>query len=170
MIGPPLEEVMSRLLTPLGDDRTALAVAHYREHYGAGGLFNAHVYEGIPKLLTDLASSGRTLLVGTSKTTPFARRILEHFGLAGVFADVYGSDPGAPAPSKAEIFRRIMTDWNLPPSETVVVGDREHDILAARANGLAAVAVLYGYGSRAELASAGAEVFCETPDDLRDLL
>ncbi|SIO55140.1 phosphoglycolate phosphatase [Singulisphaera sp. GP187] len=170
MIGPPLEEVMSRLLTPLGDDRTTLAVAYYREHYGAGGLFDAHVYEGIPKLLADLTASGRTLWVGTSKTTSFASRILDHFGLADPFSGIYGTDPGGPAPSKTQIFRRIVMEWRLPPAETVVIGDREHDIIAARANGLATVAVLYGFGSREELAAAGAEVFCKTPADLLDLL
>jgi len=170
VLGPPLEEVMTRLLAWRGDGRTSLAVAHYRDHYGSGGLFEARPYDGIPVLLAELASSGRTLLVGTSKYTPFAQRVLDYFGLAGLFAGVYGTEPNARVTPKTDLIRRILTDRRLVAAETVVVGDREHDMIGARANGVAAVGAVYGYGTREELLAAGAEVLCETPDRLSDLV
>ena len=45
-----------------------------------------------------------------------------------------------------------------------MVGDREHDVLGAKRNGLPTVGVLYGYGSREELTAAGAAFLAETPD------
>jgi phosphoglycolate phosphatase len=170
VLGPPLEEVMTRLLEPLGDARTALAVAYYREHYGSGGLFDARLYDGVPELLADLVSPAKTLLVGTSKYTPFARSVLEHFGLAGYFAGVYGTEPNSRVTPKADLIRRILSDRRLVAAETVVVGDREHDMIGAWANGVAAIGAVYGYGTREELLAAGARVFCETPGCLRDLL
>src|SRR4051812_45783875 len=62
VLGPPLEDVMKRLLGPLGDDRTGLAVAYYREHSGARGLFEASPYDGIPAFLSELSRSGRPLV------------------------------------------------------------------------------------------------------------
>jgi phosphoglycolate phosphatase len=170
VLGPPLEVVMTRLLASRGDDRTALAVAHYREHYGAGGLFDARPYEGIPELLDELSSSGRTLFVGTSKYTPFARRVLERFGLSGFFAGVYGTEPNARVTPKADLIRQILSDRQLDAVATVMVGDREHDIIGARSNGVAAIGAVYGYGTREELLSAGAEAFCDRPVGLLDLV
>lgn len=58
----------------------------------------------------------------------------------------------------------------LDVPQTVVVGDRLHDMRAALANGLSAVGVLWGYGSQDELRDAGAHVFCETPAQIASVL
>jgi phosphoglycolate phosphatase len=44
-----------------------------------------------------------------------------------------------------------------------MIGDRSHDVLGAKANGMAAIGVTYGYGSRDELVAAGARHLCATP-------
>ena len=44
-----------------------------------------------------------------------------------------------------------------------MIGDRSHDILGAKANGLSAIGVLYGFGSEEELLSAGAVALAENP-------
>jgi phosphoglycolate phosphatase len=56
------------------------------------------------------------------------------------------------------------------PSTVVMVGDREHDVFGAIENDVAAIGVLWGYGSRTELSTAGATAIAATVDDLRDLL
>ena len=38
-----------------------------------------------------------------------------------------------------------------------MIGDRSHDIVGAKNNGMQAIGVLYGYGSREELLGAGAQ-------------
>ncbi len=47
-----------------------------------------------------------------------------------------------------------------------MVGDRLHDINGAHANGMRAIGVLWGYGSRTELEQAGADTLVETPAEL----
>ena len=42
-----------------------------------------------------------------------------------------------------------------------MVGDRKHDILGAKENGLPCIAVLYGYGNKTEFEEAGADVIIE---------
>ena len=51
-----------------------------------------------------------------------------------------------------------------------MVGDREHDVLGARENGLPCIGVLFGYGSRQELEAAVADRIAATVDDLRKML
>ena len=47
-----------------------------------------------------------------------------------------------------------------------MVGDRKHDIIGAKSEGIASVGVLYGYGSREELVMAGADVLAEYVKDV----
>jgi phosphoglycolate phosphatase len=44
-----------------------------------------------------------------------------------------------------------------------MIGDREHDMIAAARNGMRAVGVTWGYGSAGELTAAGAAMLCEAP-------
>jgi phosphoglycolate phosphatase len=122
-IGPPLVEVMARLLAPFGDGRAEQAAARYREWYGAVGLFDAEPYGALPDS-----------------------------GLA----------------RKADLFRHLLAVEGLEARETVVVGDREHDVAAARDNGLRVVGCTWGYGSVEELA--GADLLCDSPAELARLL
>jgi phosphoglycolate phosphatase len=169
-IGPPLEDVMARLLKPFGDDRVNQAVTHYRDHYGGVGLFFARPYEGTSKLLGSMRNAGQSLFVGTSKYTPFAMTVLEHFCLAEHFAGIYGAEPDGRFSSKTDLIGHILKEHRLDRSETVVVGDREHDVVSARANGVGVISVTYGYGTVAELTAAGADVLCATPSLLRELV
>jgi phosphoglycolate phosphatase len=47
-----------------------------------------------------------------------------------------------------------------------MIGDRKHDVRAAKENGVRSLGVLWGYGSRQELIGAGADALCETPAEL----
>lgn len=49
-----------------------------------------------------------------------------------------------------------------------MVGDRRYDISGAHANGVRALGVLWGYGSREELEAAGADALVADPQDLAD--
>jgi phosphoglycolate phosphatase len=170
MIGPPIDEAMARLLARFSDDRVALGVSTYREYYGAIGLFDAKPYDGIPALLAALTGDGRTLLVGTSKLVPFARRVLDHVGLSGHFAGIHGAEPDGRFREKADLIRSILATRHLDPEATVMVGDREHDVQGALASGLDVVGVTYGYGTADELRRAGATVVCDTVQGIYDLV
>jgi phosphoglycolate phosphatase len=51
-----------------------------------------------------------------------------------------------------------------------MIGDRAFDIVGAKANGVRAIGVLWGYGTRDELANAGADALCENVSELVRLL
>ena len=170
VIGPPLEHVMRDLLAPHADDRMTQAVSYYRQYYASIGLYNARPYDGVHELLEHLKSRGRSLFIGTSKLTPFAEAILDHFGLSPYLAGIHGANPDGRSHDKADLFRHILESRRLNPAETVVVGDRRFDVAGAIACGLDVVAVTYGYGSADELRSAGAQVFADSPAALLSIL
>lgn len=166
LIGPPLEEVIGQVLGRFGDDRVAEGVRAYREHYSAVGLLETTVYPGIASALDDLAAMGTRLYVATSKRTVFAQRILEHLGLAAKFAAVHGSEPDGTLDRKADLIAHLLDRRGLVADRCLMVGDRRQDVLGARANGVSAVGVLWGYGGREELEAAGAAHFAVRPADL----
>ena len=166
MIGPPIEEMMQLMLARYGDDRVAEGVAAYRADYGARGLLASAPYPGIPEALDALRAAGARLMLATSKRRVFAERILDHTGLAPRFAAVHGSEPGGALDHKPELIAHILARHDLDLAACVMVGDRRHDIAGAQANGMRALGVLWGYGSREELEAAGADALVAAPPDL----
>ena len=166
MIGPPIEEMMQLMLARYGDDRVAEGVAAYRADYGARGLLASAPYPGIPEALDALRAAGARLMLATSKRRVFAERILDHTGLAPRFAAVHGSEPGGALDHKPELIAHILARHDLDLAACVMVGDRRHDIAGAQANGMRALGVLWGYGSREELEAAGADALVAAPHDL----
>jgi phosphoglycolate phosphatase len=163
MIGPPLIRSFAKLV---GEVAAPEALALYRERFSTVGLSENAVYPGIPKALAQLRAQGVRLFVATSKPHVYARPIVEHFGLSAYFEAVYGSELDNRNADKADLLRVLIREQALDPREAVMIGDREHDAIGARANGLAAIGVSWGYGSRAELAAAGVAMIADSPDEL----
>jgi phosphoglycolate phosphatase len=146
--------------------RIEAALSHYRARYAETGWRENVVYDGVAEAVAALAASGATLYVCTSKPQPYAERIVAHFGLAPHFASVCGADLAGALDDKVKLVAHLLTREGLGPADCAMIGDREHDVRAAHANGVRAVGVLWGYGARAELEQAGADVIAETPREL----
>jgi len=166
LIGPPLEEVMAEVLGRLGDDRIAEAVLAYRDHYGTDGFRETTVYPGLAVALDQLLALNAKLYIATSKRRVFAKRILEHLGLIDRFAGVYGSEPGGALDRKADLIADVLQRHALSADRCLMVGDRRYDAEGARANGVSAVGVLWGYGDRDELEAAGVLHLAAHPGEL----
>jgi len=160
-IGLPLREVLAELTGDTGNGQADLALQAYRDRYRTVGMFENRLYPGVAECLAALQASGRSLYVVTAKVGIFAEQILEHFGIRPRFTAVYGPDLSGEAARKAPLIRRALSGEGLDPRLVVMVGDRAEDIQGARANGLRAIAVGWGYGSREELAAAGPDLLVE---------
>jgi len=157
-IGPPTHDAFRELLGTDEPELNARTIRIYRERYATIGLFENSVYPGISAGISELHAAGLPLYVVTSKPEVFAQRIIDHFGLAGYFRRVYGSELSGERSHKGELIAHVLRSENIAPSEATMIGDRMHDIRGARLNGVRSAGILWGYGSRAELAEAGADV------------
>ncbi len=168
-IGPPLQENFAILLET--DDTLLIdkSIAAFREYFAEKGLFENELYAEVPAMLAALHELGLRCYVATSKPTVYAQRIVAHFGLADHFVQVYGSGLDGTNANKGDLIRHILAQENLQPEQTIMVGDRRHDMLGAKANGVTAVGVLYGYGSRAELVESKADHLTDKPSKIFDL-
>ena len=165
-IGPPLRESFSELLNTSDELAITQAVNVYRERYSTIGLLENELYAGIPEALSALSERGDVLFVATSKPGLYAKQILEHFGLAGYFRSIWGCELDGTRADKGDLIAHLLEQEKLAPAETVMIGDRSHDAVGARANAILPVGVLWGYGDERELTAAQCKVLLRTPAEL----
>lgn len=169
-IGPPLYESYENYYG-FSKEKAVEAVEKYREYFSVTGLFENEVYFGVEELLKELKDKGLKVVLATSKPEIFAKRILEHFNLDCYFTEVVGSMLSGERVKKGDVIKEALRRLNNPSKETLImVGDRSHDILGAKENGLLSVGVLYGYGSREELSNSGADFIVKNIDELKKIL
>lgn len=168
-VGPPIGVAVRALLEKYGDDRVEQGISVYRARYDAVGIYNCSVYPGIADMLTFLWDAGRRLCVATSKRRDFAERVVDYLNIRDYLPKVYGALPGGGLDDKSDLLAEILRVEAYDPATTIMVGDRRHDIHAARANGLRSIGVLWGYGGQAELQAAGADLLAATPAEVSRL-
>ena len=164
-IGPPLVHSFQDRFG-FDHDKALEAVAYYREYFTAGGMFENSVYPGVEEMLQKLKKEGLMLAVATSKPEFFSKQILEHFALTRYFDFIGGAAMDETRTTKVEVLSYALQELQVDPAKAVMIGDRENDMEAASLLGTESIGVLYGYGSKEELANAGAKVFAETPMDI----
>ena len=84
----------------------------------------------------------------------------------------YVSAPGFDDPSsdKSRLIDKALKHSNMEKNKSIMVGDTHFDIDGAVSCGVSSAGVLYGYGSRSELASAGADYLISEPEDLLQIV
>ena len=164
-VGPPLRETLPRLIGSTDAATIERAIALYRERYADLGWRENAVYAGVPEMLAAATRASPRVFLCTTKPQPFAERIVAHFGLAGFLEGVYGTALDGRLDDKADLLAHLLVREGLAGADCLMIGDRKHDIRAAQINGARSLGVLWGYGSRAELAEAGADALIALPSE-----
>ncbi|HET9058994.1 MAG TPA: HAD hydrolase-like protein [Acidimicrobiales bacterium] len=168
-VGPPISANMVELGVPF--DLVDQAIASYREYFTAQGMFDNALYPQTREMLEQLSRAGIRLGVATSKLEEYARQIIEHFGIAQFFEEVSGATRDNTRVSKLDIAVHALVNMGSPPpAQGALVGDREHDMFAACELDLAAVGAMWGYGDKAELLAAGAQLLVDSPQAAAEAL
>lgn len=167
MIGPPLTESYPKFGIRAEDMDEALAL--YRRHYQAGGIFQNFPYPGIPELLKKLKQQGHKLCVATSKPEHMARIILEHFELAQYFDLICGASSDRARSTKSDVIAYLL-QHSGKESEMVMIGDTIYDVLGAKEFSIPTIAVAWGYGVEADMLQAGAIAIAKDAQELFRLL
>jgi phosphoglycolate phosphatase len=169
-VGPPiLDSFRDRAGMSLGEAAEALAI--YRPRYLESGALNSTVFPGVADVLRAVHAAGIPLSLATSKPETPATLMLSHFGLIGEFDIITGASDDEVRSSKQDVVAEALVRlaaFGADLTRPVLVGDREHDIEGASANGVPTIFVDWGYGSAAE--QAGSIAVARTPADLQALL
>ena len=169
IIGPPCAVALARF--GLDSETIDRVIAAYRSRYRPVGMFEAELYPGMKELLYRLADRGFTLALATSKPEPYAARIVEHFDVLRPLRVVAGATFDETRMHKDDVIAHALAQLaDATPANTVMVGDRHHDIDGARVHGLRAIGVTWGFGGRDELSDAGAWHVVDAADEIERVL
>ena len=169
-IGPPLRSSYEKYYGFAGD-RGEAVLAKFREYYDDRGVHENTLIPGVETLLRALRAGGKTLLLATTKIELLAVRILEELGLAELFDHIAGAAPDGRLAEKDQVIRSALDRANVTDLRAaIMIGDSRYDAEGAHAVGLDMIGVLCGFGSRAELEEAGADVIVEDMEELGRLL
>jgi phosphoglycolate phosphatase len=137
LIGPPLGEMLSRIVgsdDPILIGRLSTA---FRECYDCVDHRSAAVYEGVNEALEQLAGVGARIYVMTNKRMEPTRKIISWLGWSNYFLGLYSADALDPAlPSKSAVLKRVIDLHRIDVASAVDVGDRDEDKAAAMSNDL----------------------------------
>jgi phosphoglycolate phosphatase len=153
VIGTPLLDIF-RKHYEMTDEQAEAAIAHYREHYDRLAQAGSQVYDGVPEVLSTLRNEGFLLFIATVKPTSIAKKVLSDLDLRCYFDGIAGASMSHERRDKASIIAYALQKFDLDPMQSLMIGDRDQDIIGARENGLPSIAVTYGFGTRDELDSA----------------
>lgn len=176
-IGPPLIESFQQY-HGLSCDTAKAAVAKYRERFKDIGIFENEVIEGMPNVLKVLQDRGYIMALATSKPEEYALRITKHFNLAQYFQIEVGSGMNGELKYKSDVINEVLKriKEKFPEqtieeikADSVMIGDRLHDIEGAGQCGIESVGVRFGFAKPGELEEAGADEIIETPNELLEL-
>jgi Haloacid dehalogenase-like hydrolase len=106
------------------------------------------------------------LLICTARPRRTAVQTLQHLGVTGWFEAIHGAEEDGGLEAKQDLLSVLMAQHHLNAGSAVMVGDGSSDITAARAHGMRAIAVTWGYGSLCELIDARPFALCERPSTL----
>lgn len=147
------------------DKLLALFTKYYNEHF----LDKTDLYPGIRETLRKLSSNGVRLAVATNKPHEFAVSIVEKLLPEFEFIKILGGCSERPKKPDPKIICDILT--MLPDSnKAYMIGDSNVDILTAKNARISSIGCVWGFRSREELTSAGADLIAETPFDIPDFI
>jgi len=146
-VGPQIDQTFRQITGQTSPPLIAALVERYRERYADVGYSENLLYPGVPDALARLRGLGVVMAVCTSKRTDFAEKILRMFGLREHFEFVDGGEVGI----EKSVQIGSLRSRRRVSAASLMVGDRTVDLIAGRSAGLSAGAVLWGYGSEAEL-------------------
>lgn len=167
-IGPPLRKTFGEHFARSED--VELATALYRKSYAVKGGHECALYQGVPEMLRRLRAAGLVVCTATSKPTQVVTPILHEQGIAPLIDFIGGASMDESRDTKTDVVRYVLAQPLLKGKRVLMVGDRDDDMRGAAECGIDAAAVLYGYGSRAELERFEPVLYAQSCGQLADAI
>ena len=121
------------------------AVARFEDHYAKTVGSEALLFPGVAEGLMLLHEGGYPLAVVTNKQRYFTERLLEGLAVMPLFTALVTGDDGIRRKPYGDMLVAACRLLGSAPGATLMIGDSDNDVLAARAAGCPVWCVSYGY-------------------------
>ncbi len=170
MVGDGARELCARALPADKQGLQDEVLRRMRQHYDRHCFDLTKLYAGIPELISALAERHHRLAVLSNKPDDFTKRMIAHYFQPSPFGVVRGQLPNVPLKPDPTAALQIAQELGIPAAHWLYLGDTNTDMRTARAAGMHAVGVLWGFRDRDELVESGAEHIVARPEDVLALL
>ncbi|QYK01616.1 phosphoglycolate phosphatase [Shewanella psychrotolerans] len=166
-VGNGAEKLMERALTfakatDIENAELQMAMPVFMRHYEQHLQCHSKLYDGVKAALEQLVQAGHKLAIVTNKPYRFTVPLLEAFGIDHLFSLVLGGDSLEKMKPDPLPLTHLLTEWQLLPSQLLMVGDSKNDIFAAKAAGIASIGLTYGYNYGEDIGLSGPTAVCDT--------
>ncbi len=152
LIGEGTSKLVAKALGPALLEHHETALKSFLDYYSTRLCVHSAPYPGVRDTLWRLSAFQKVVL--SNKRESLSVGLLQDLGLAEFFTHIKGSDVlGSKKPSPEPVFR-VLALTGTAAADALMVGDSPYDVQAARAAGVASVAVTYGYRDRGLLQDA----------------
>lgn len=159
VVGLNLKEALDALAPGLDEDGRARLVKGYSEAFRESlttASMAEPLYDGAAQLLEQLRAEGWLIAMATGKSRVGVERIIRTHDWADLFDSTHCADdgPGKPHPAMLVACMKVL---QTPAHRTVMIGDTAHDMRMAKAAGVRAQGVAWGFHTADEVAASGAD-------------
>jgi phosphoglycolate phosphatase len=146
LIGRGVRSLVERALEEVnGVTDLDRALERFEHHYARIVGTRATLFPGVTEGLLALRAAGRKLGVVTNKPRAFTVTLLRNLEVEGLFDAVIAGDEGLRRKPFGDMLRAAVNAMGARMDETLMIGDSENDVLAARDAGCRVWCVPYGY-------------------------
>ena len=161
-IGPPLKD--SYMDLGFSEKESKKRIEDFRDYYFKKGMKEMYLYDGIVETIQKLHDKGYEIYLATSKVESSAKKILSDNNLLKYFSYVAGATMDQSRVEKEDVIAYLIDKTGIKSEESIMVGDRLHDIEGAKLNNIKAIAAGYGFGNEDEYENA--VLVAEKPADV----
>ena len=168
-VGPTIDNILKASFDAsyLSIERLQNAVSAFRRRYDSSSFLYTHSFAGIDTIVHDTAHYAHYII--TNKPDLPSRKIIHKLGWETKIRQIitpysFGNDKK----EKSELFKYLIESQHVVKENTYGIGDMASDCYAAKSAGIQTIGVLWGTGTRDELADA--DYLCSTVAELKVLL
>ena len=169
-VGNGVVKLMQRA-TPEGTDAETdeKCLDAFREYYLVHMRDMTAPYEGVISLIEKLRARKVKTAVVSNKLHQAVYELCQDY-FPGLIDEAIGVSVEAERkPSPVNVYK-ALEKMGVSTDECIYIGDSEVDVQTSRNAGVKCIGVTWGFRSREELISAGAEIICDSCDDILDII
>jgi phosphoglycolate phosphatase len=172
-VGNGAKVLIEKALRASGDEELAHfdeAFSAYQRIFDANCTYKVKPYPGVPMLLGEMKKTGMKLGVLSNKPDKQAVHVVADIFGRDTFDSVHGQRDGIPRKPDPAPLLALAKELGAEPAEVLYIGDSEVDVATGRAAQMDTIAVSWGFRSREELKSAGADRIADTADEILQII
>lgn len=170
MVGNGMELLCKRALNDDNEADLKKLIELYKNDYMLNCCDKTAPYEGMVDLIKKLRSNNVKTALLSNKPHSQVLQIIDKLFDEKLFDTVLGQTPEFPAKPNPESLFHIMKLHGATCENTAYIGDSNVDISLGKAGGVFSAGVTWGFRTKEELLTAGADAIVDNTDELYNVL